>query len=1564
MCKPIVLLVILNAVIANHSSQRLRLSTLIETDKNRDKFRLDIKKGCEFISFPNATINECGFCVGGETGLNHDYGKDCKGVCFGNAAIDCMGVCDGFSYVDECTGQCVQPGFETHSIWNASSNRDCRGLCLQPSSTDPVGGGVGGGVGSTSSVSAPMPSQTYTIDQCGICRMSTASSFTIVQSNQPVDCNGNCRLPGLSKSVEVCGQCVRPTEMSAVIDDCGNCISEGHPCSCDRDPTKCGCIDPNNCYVIKAINPQAIPHNIQANVSIVGYFYPYAKQLYCVVRRHGFELVDSFPVQFLHKNKTVAQCNIQLAQDGEYVLGLGFRKNVFITPPKDLLHLYVYDTSSINISLIGPSTSLTNESDSLLTIHFDDLNNEIPPIPIRCKVLYDNGEEELANFGVKLNSCTLPRSDHRSKSQKIRIYPTFDGIHMFSSSVEHLIQAIPPRIFVLSSFVSEDGLSVVINFDKPVDLGAIDRNINANSDTYDDEPLVMCDYLFTESTIEHLSLHGLQGCRWATRVQLIATILRPLSTDTIEVEFKPNVLFQHGQKFALPNEAMSGNVSKLSNWWSYEPMVAITGPNEISACGNFALIGHFSSPRGTHEVDFQWEVEGDVSDELKHYVSRSGKSNNLLLSSDLLEIGIEYTFIFKAFIQVRRQSLQATHLLVKLPYEAPIISLYHTKLLHSLPFYESSNLTLFADINVPDCIQPPQRLVLSWRVSDPMFKFPLNNIAKRFSITYTIDPYTVPANHPTSIMVDSFIGLAQNKTSTAMFNFEMKRAPLKANLYNGITKVTIGSQSGMIRLNSQPEPSKKAMIYQWSCHEIKTAQPCYFNFANAQPHELNRNPLLVTPEMQHRNELWLSSVSMQPNQQYLVGLQLFDANNSKISSETEYTLLNVVEGIKPQVSIGPIFIKEKYVVPYNPRFSMFIIPFGTGITIRGKAFLEQGVGEVRWESTTFRYPLSWSSKRVSDDQIDTQLNIHEDSLMAYGLYTFKMVACSKNKQCSSSEISLMAAQSATMCNVLLDSYVELEPTMVNVEKCNIPPSASPVTYQLYLEDEHFPTLLPINSPQLSPVMTFPGTPAFSENQLNRLAVRVCDRFDTCTLHFSPPISVENAPNLTASVDQLVQRARRLHKIGDPITAFSVINSVFLKPDSFNESYRSYESAINSTIEFGSNALQMPSLTMSRGHYEMILNALSFALPKTNNLRLRRQLLALIVRFYEKAEALQSIPSINSIRVTYSNVMNAFVPNEEQRNANITIDDERYLRDIRLTLRKIKQAAAAQLPLGSRLVLMAERLDDRYLDNEGLPIRLHTAVTEVMHLSNAFDVNLKARLNVNQTVTAQVQFGEEVKMNLSTGWDCHQELPCTSVVYSVTIYPDLNPFPESLSMHKLSPVLDITIHAPKTGEEMPIRSLLKATVFELTVTGNVSYGGTDYITKCHYYDEERQKWVMDDVHPLGIAYNQAGCWSGHLSSFVVMRSVVGLNADYIIGVLVACLMGVLVFGIMVVFYVQRKRENASQVMPDVPIKIEPTSTNSYNPNAHHIQAQRAHAKSRIRQVKVATEIQSQTILVTD
>lgn len=528
--------------------------------------------------------------------------------------------------------------------------------------------------------------------------------------------------------------------------------------------------------------------------------------------------------------------------------------------------------------------------------------------------------------------------------------------------------------------------------------------------------------------------------------------------------------------------------------------------------------------------------------------------------------------------------------------------------------------------------------------------------------------------------------------------------------------------------------------------------------------------------------------------------------------------------------------------------------------------------------------------------------------------------------------------------------------MVNVEKCNIPPSASPVTFQLYLEDENFPTLLPVNGPQLSPVILFAGTPAFRDNQLSRLAVRVCDRFDTCTVHFSQPISVENAPNLTASVDSLVQRAHRFYKMGDTVTALSVTNSIFLKPDTLNESYPAYQAAINATIEFAAASLQMPNLTLTKGHYEMIVNALSFSLLKTNNYRVRRKLLALIVRFFDKAEAMQSLPSINAVRVAYSNVMNAFVVSEEMRASNVTLKDTSYLRDIRATFQKIKKAAASQLPLGSRLVLVAERLDERHLDSEGLPVRLQTAITEIVHLSNTFDVDLRALLSSNQTVTARVQFGEEVKRNLSSGWDCKQELPCSSVVYAVTLFAKESPFPDNSLTHRITPTLDITLHAPRTGREQPIRGLSKAAVFELTVTGNASFGGPNYSTKCHYFDEKEQQWRMDDVHPLGIAYGAAGCWTGHFSSFVVLRTDGGLGFD-IIGVIAACLMGVIIFGTMMAFYVHRKREEAA-VTPEAHKPAENTAA-----NGHHMHQPRQ-IKPRIRPSQVATEIQSKTILVTD
>lgn len=364
----------------------------------------------------------------------------------------------------------------------------------------------------------------------------------------------------------------------------------------------------------------------------------------------------------------------------------------------------------MNISLVAPHKSLTNESESDLVVEFEDENHEIPPIPIKCAVLYENGKMEISDAGVKPNSCIVKKSKLRNKSQVIKLYPTFDGLNLFPVWIEHLIESPAPKVFLLSSFVSEDSLTIVLNFDKLVNLEMIEQNIREATDDDDDETLVMCDYLLHENTIEHLSLFGLLSCRWATRIQLVISIHRPLTSDSIEVKIKPNVLVEYDQKYTLLNEEMSANITKLSNinWWSYEPMIAISGPNQIPVCGDIVLVGHFSSPRGTNEVDFQWEVNEEASNELRQYVTRNGKSTNLLLNAEMFDSGHEYQFTLRAFIHARRQNIEATHTLVKLDFEAPIISIYHTRILHSSPLYESDNITLLADVKVPECIFPPQ----------------------------------------------------------------------------------------------------------------------------------------------------------------------------------------------------------------------------------------------------------------------------------------------------------------------------------------------------------------------------------------------------------------------------------------------------------------------------------------------------------------------------------------------------------------------------------------------------------------------------------------------------------------------------------------------------------------------------------------------------------------------------------------------------------------------------------------------------------------------------------------
>ncbi|XP_076352689.1 uncharacterized protein LOC143248143 [Tachypleus tridentatus] len=160
---------------------------------------------CTYLGFYNATLNACGYCVEGMTGLEKDYGKDCRGVCGGFATIDCTNTCAGHAYVDECTGKCVGG---TSSGKEDNNHRDCRGLCLSSSKLE------------------------YRNDICGVCSIASGT-FSLFW-----DCTNTCLLPGdhKPKAQLLCGQCVNGksnVSSSEVLDECGQCKRDGKSCFCN-----------------------------------------------------------------------------------------------------------------------------------------------------------------------------------------------------------------------------------------------------------------------------------------------------------------------------------------------------------------------------------------------------------------------------------------------------------------------------------------------------------------------------------------------------------------------------------------------------------------------------------------------------------------------------------------------------------------------------------------------------------------------------------------------------------------------------------------------------------------------------------------------------------------------------------------------------------------------------------------------------------------------------------------------------------------------------------------------------------------------------------------------------------------------------------------------------------------------------------------------------------------------------------------------------------------------------------------------------------------------------------
>lgn len=479
-----------------------------------------------------------------------------------------------------------------------------------------------------------------------------------------------------------------------------------------------------------------------------------------------------------------------------------------------------------------------------------------------------------------------------------------------------------------------------------------------------------------------------------------------------------------------------------------------------------------------------------------------------------------------------------------------------------------------------------------------------------------------------------------------------------------------------------------------------------------------------------------------------------------------------------------------------------------------------------------------------------------------------------------------------------------------VQNCNTPLGYGPLTYQLYFADEELEHPIPVTVPQFSSVLTFPGTPvaAAFHKQLTRFGAQVCDKFGSCTMFFSNYVHIEKSSNEIDAIENIMKIAKHYNSAGDSIAAMSALGSPLV--DSNETSNSIYEKVVNDTIEYAKNALDQPSQLLTQGHLTVAFHILSSAIHKTNNTKLKQMLLAAIQRFIEKSLAHEMVPDLEGIKMIYNNVMTTFRRNFEERRLNKSLNHELLL-ETRRTYRKLAEIAASQVQLGTYERLGIEEADD----NE----TIHDAITEIYHHYKIYDVKLRIPFNKTKIIDAHIKFGDEVKRHFNQPWNCGQERLCQSVVFSVTIFPNDHPFPILQHSIRLTPVIEITIHAPNTGKEQKFEGLLKAATFQVTLTEDEDSGGDIYVTRCHFFDEKDQTWKIDGVYSLGLDLdtNSIGCWTGHLSTFAIIRVIEGISADYVIGVLVAVCMGVLVFGIMVVFFVQRKKEESARVTPQPP-----------------------------------------------
>ena len=328
---------------------------------------------------------------------------------------------------------------------------------------------------------------------------------------------------------------------------------------------------------------------------------------------------------------------------------------------------------------MNPKQVLTTDYKNQIDLVFAKVEELDVDAVIRCRVLYDYSGAELILTGHQ-QGCTIPGHRNHSRSQKLVITPTYDGIHSISSPANFTLTiASPvPRVLEEQSFVSSDGFEVIVVFDRPIAISHVHHIYLSSKE--------VCDQSFTNSTLTTLNSFGLIHCKWLTRRQLFVSLSSPITDHSIALAFKEQTIKEFGQRIAQNNsEVIDVSVKKRTDTdQQSRPQLVLRGPTRIPQCGPFTISAHFYRTKGITGVTFKWSVTtlppSDLISELVVSAIDTNNRTSILLMAEMFSLhSISYKFTVSAMTD-GKSLLEASHQMYRSTDQLPIVAIYPTQI--------------------------------------------------------------------------------------------------------------------------------------------------------------------------------------------------------------------------------------------------------------------------------------------------------------------------------------------------------------------------------------------------------------------------------------------------------------------------------------------------------------------------------------------------------------------------------------------------------------------------------------------------------------------------------------------------------------------------------------------------------------------------------------------------------------------------------------------------------------------------------------------------------------------